>query len=101
MDEPTGITGWVLAGVATIVSTLAGLVAMFYKQQISDYKSNEAKMDAQHMTTEAYLKNKVAELEKRADECEDDREQLRIKYARLEERVSSLEVNKKNRHSIG
>jgi len=101
MDEPTGITGWVLAGVATIISTLSGLVAWFYKQQIADYKLNEAKMEAQYVAESTYLKAKIAELEKRADECEDDREQLAIKHARLEERVSSLEVNKKNKDSIG
>jgi hypothetical protein len=81
MDEPTGITGWVLAAIGTIVSTLAGLVAMFYRQQITDYKSNEAG-----------LRIEVVELKKRADECESDRQELRIKHAVLEQRVSNLET---------
>lgn len=84
VDQETGLTGWILAGVGTIVSTLAGLVAMFYRQQITDYK-----------TVEVDLKSKVVTLEKRADECESDREELRIKHAVLEERVTKLEATKK------
>lgn len=80
VDTETGITGWVLAGVGTIVTTLASLVAMFYRQQITDYKH-----------TEAELRSEVGELKKRADTCEDDREQLRINQARLEVRVATLE----------
>lgn len=101
MDEQTGMTGWILAGLTTIISTLAALVTMFYKQQIADYKLNEARMETQHAAESTYLKAKISELEKRADECESDRAELAIKHARLEERVSSLEVNKKNRDSIG
>lgn len=90
MDTETGFTGWVLAAVGTIVSTLAGLVAMFYRQQITDYKVNALA-----------LSQNVERLEKRADACEADRETLRIKYAVLESRVTDLEHNKKNRDSIG
>lgn len=80
VDTQTGILGWVIAGVGTIVTTLSGLVAMFYQQQIRDYKAIEIE-----------LKNKVLELESRADKCEQDREELRISQARLEERVAMLE----------
>lgn len=100
MDEPTGMIAWILAALTTVASTLAGLVAMFYKQQIADYKLNAVKMETQHEAETGYLKGKIIELEKRADACEDDRAQLAIKHARLEERVSSLEENKKNRDSI-
>lgn len=96
VDQETGLTGWILAGVGTVVSSLAGIVAYFYKQQIADYKANEVT-----------LKAKVIDLEARADKCEDDREELRIKHAvletkhaSLEMRVADLEVNKKNRDSI-
>ena len=101
MDEQTGLTGWIWAGITTIIGTLTSVIAMFYRTQIADYKANEVKMETQHAAESTYLKAKITELEKRADECEDDREQLAIKHARLEERVSSLEVNKKNRDSIG
>jgi len=100
MDEPTGIIGWILAALTTVVSTFAGIIAMFSKPQIADYKLSAAKMETQHAAETGYLKAKITELEKRADACEDDRAQIAIKHARLEERVSSLEANKKNRDSI-
>lgn len=97
VDSETGFTGWILAAIGTVVSTLAGLVAMFYRQQITDYKANEST-----------LKSKVVELETRADKCEEDREALRVRHAvlenkhsNLEMRVADLEANKKNRDSIG
>ena len=80
VDTETGIIGWVIAAVGTIVTTLASLVAFFYRQQITDYKSNECE-----------LKQEVSHLKKRADDCESDREKLRISQARLEERVTTLE----------
>lgn len=83
MNDEAGITGWILAAISTVVGTLAGLVAMFYKQQIARYETNEAD-----------LKKKIDILEKRADACEIDREALRIRYAVLEERVTKLESTK-------
>lgn len=101
VDDQTGLTGWILSGIGAIIATLTSVIAMFYRTQIADYKANEVKMETQHAAESAYLKSEIVELKKRADECEDDREQLAIKHARLEERVSSLEVSKKNRDSIG
>lgn len=80
----TDFTGWILAGIGTAVSTLAGLVAFFYRQQVSDYHERDKKNEA-----------KIVMLEKRADACESDREELRIKHAVLEERVTKLESTKK------
>ena len=61
VDESTGITGWVLAGVATIIATLSGIVQMFYRTQIADYKA--------HILA---LENTMAALTLRADKCEDE-----------------------------
>ena len=78
------------------MSTLAGIVAMFYKAQVADFKAAEAKSES-----------KIRILEQRVDECEVDRMQLKIdhavlktSYATLEKRVSDLEVNKQNRDSV-
>lgn len=90
VNEETGITGWILAAVGTVVSTLSGIIAYFYRTQISDYKAAENGM-----------KTVIAALTLRADKCENDREELRIKYAVLEQRVSDLEMNKQNKNSIG
>ena len=89
MDQDNGITGWILAGVATVVSTLAGIVAMFYRTQISDYKSNESG-----------LRLEIGELRKRADTCEEDREQLRIKVAVMENRLDKVEREVKRQGDI-
>lgn len=90
MDTENGFAGWVWAAVCTIVSTLSGLVAFFYRQQIIDYKANAATLTL-----------RVENLEKRADACEDDRESLRIECAVMKSHISDLEANKKNRDSIG
>jgi hypothetical protein len=80
MQNSEGMLGWILAGVGTIVSTLAGLVAFFYRQQINDHKDREAE-----------LSQRLDIVEKRADACENDREELRIKCAVIEARINALE----------
>jgi uncharacterized protein YlxW (UPF0749 family) len=89
MNENEGLTGWILAGVGTIVSTLAGLVAMFYRTQIADYKANESG-----------LRVEVVELRKRADTCEEDREQLRIKVAVMDARLDKVEQEVKRQGDL-
>ena len=86
MDEPNAgfhITGWVMTGVATIISTLTGTVAMFYRTQISDYKANIVD-----------LKDELTSLNSRADLCENEREALKVRCAVLEDRMEKIE--KKN-----
>lgn len=82
-------TGWILAAIGTVVSTLAGLVAMFYRQQMIDYR-----------TDREVTRLLVEKLEVRADQCEADRESLRIKYAVLESRVTYLEEIRKNKDTV-
>ena len=96
VDTQSGLIGWILAAIGTVVSTLAGLVVMFYKNQIADYKATKVELCA-----------KVSELEKRADVCEVDRNQLQIKcavleskYGALEQRVADVESNKANRETV-
>lgn len=80
MNDGAGITGWVLAGVGAIMGTLSSIIAMFYKTQISDYRA--------HILA---LEESTAALTLRADSCENDREQLRIRQARMEEQYALLE----------
>lgn len=84
MDESTGITGWIWAGVTTIIGTLTSAVAFFYKTQIADYKARELHNEA-----------KIRELEARADKCEDDRNTLRVQVAVHETRLSLIEKEQK------
>lgn len=86
MNEAEGFFGWVLAGVAAIISALSGAVTWFYKTQITDYKLNEAE-----------LKQEVAELRKMADVCEADRSNMRVELAVVKERIAALEKTSKDR----
>lgn len=88
MDDGTGITGWLWAGISTIIGTLASAVAFFYRTQISDYKAREE-----------HNEKKIAELEKRADQCEHDRESLRISVAVHETRLSLIEKEQKRQQA--
>ena len=97
VDSANGFTGWVLAAIASAFSVLSGIIAMFFKKQVDSYETQIKE-----------LKEHSLKLEARADLCESEREAIRIEHAvlktqhtMLEKRVSSLEVNKKNRDSIG
>lgn len=80
MDEEVEITGWFLAGIATIMASLSSAVAWLYKSQIQKF-----------IDTEAELKNRVLVLETRADTCEQDRNELRVEHAKLEAKCEALE----------
>ena len=80
MGEHEGVLGWLFAAVATVVPTLVATVAFFYKQQIKDYVEFIDK-----------LRQDVARLSTRVDECEIDRNELRIRNAVLEARVGRIE----------
>ena len=82
VESDSSFLGWAMAAVGTIVSALTGTVAFFYKQQIADYKHNES-----------ILREEVARINIRCDKCEIDREELRIRCAVLEARVSKIEDN--------
>lgn len=84
------IIAWVFACVCTIVSVLAGVVAKFYRQQITDYKANEAE-----------LRIEVGVLRKRADDCERDRGELRTEVAVLKTRIEKIEQGITNREGEG
>lgn len=77
------------------MTVLSGIVAMFYKTQVEAHK---AEVDS--------LQGQLTKLQLRADQCEDDREELRVGIGKLEVRVEFLEkengrgVNDK-RDSIG
>ena len=101
MDEETGITGWVLSGIGAIIATLTSVIAMFYKTQISDYKANEMKLETEIKELKESTEKKILALQIASTECEQDRTNIRIKYAVLEQRVTDLEVTKQNRDSIG
>lgn len=86
MNDDSGLLGWILTGVAAIISALSGAVTWFYRTQIADYQSNEVK-----------LESSIAELRRKVDECETDRSDIRVELAKCQERISALEAFSCNR----
>ena len=80
VEEQGGFVGWIVGIGGLIVTTLSGLVAMFYREQIAEHKAARAKTEA-----------KVIELEKRADTCDDERGSLEVRCAVLEERAAATD----------
>ena len=71
-----GLSSWLLAGVASIIGTLAAVVAALWK--LNESKNNAAI---------ASLESICAGLTTRVNECETDRVELRVRVAILEEQL--------------
>jgi septal ring factor EnvC (AmiA/AmiB activator) len=68
-----GFVPWVLAGIASMIATLASAVAALTKTRFAEYSKE------------------ITELKTRSDACEKDRSELFAKTARLEEKVEHLQ----------
>ena len=87
--ETNGLTGWVLAGIGAIVSTLLTGVVTLFRMRESE--------NAQAITK---LEQNLDAINSKADKCEADRhalftscELLKFKIDVLEKRVSSIDSN--------
>lgn len=80
MEPSNSVIGWLLTGVAGVIATLAGAVAMLWKL-------NEQK-NARDI---AMLQGRCDELQRRCEQCERDREELRVRLAVLENRINGDE----------
>lgn len=78
--DQSSITGWVLAGLGGIVSTLAATVAFLFKLRENENSKNIAE-----------LKAELTESSKRSAKCEEDRSILYTKCAVLESKIETLE----------
>jgi hypothetical protein len=85
-NAESGFTGWVLAGVGAVISTLlSGLIALFRIRE-TEITRNISKLELS-----------LEETMKKADKCEEDRthlfgtcEVLKYKVETLEQKVSKL-----------
>lgn len=76
MSDASSVDGfipWVLAGIASMIATLASAVAALTKTRFAEYSKE------------------ITELKTRSDACEKDRTELFAKTARLEEKVENLQ----------
>lgn len=79
--EQNSLTGWMLAGVATVIATLSSTVAWLFK-----LRENE---NAKHLSN---LTDEVATISAKADKCEQERGELKIECAVMKGKLSVLET---------
>lgn len=86
MTNEQGFTGWVLAGIGAIVSTLLTGVITLFRMRETETARNISKLEMA-----------LEETAKKADKCEDDRahlfstcEVLKYKVETLEQKVAKL-----------
>ena len=79
--EQTSLTGWMLAGIATVIATLSSTVAWLFK-----LRENENAKRLSDLTDE------VASISVKADKCETERGELKIECAIMKGKLSVLET---------
>jgi hypothetical protein len=82
-------TGWFVAGVATVIGTLASAVAFLFK--LNESKNAGAILALTHQVE--LQQKQIDASEKRHDECQDDRRKLATEVAVIREHVKILEAN--------
>lgn len=85
--EDSSYFGWILAGVSTVIATLSGIVAQFYKRQIADYDKRESLLNARITQLESDYKASRVEIK----ECHQQREDIRIELASVKTRLEIVE----------
>lgn len=73
-------TTWIIGTAGTIVATLIGTVVTLTKYIEGKYRAEVDRLNQQ-----------CERLEAKSDECQSDREELRVQIARLEARQSAVE----------
>ena len=79
--EQNSLTGWMLAGIATVIAALSSAVAGLFK-----LRENE---NAKHIEG---LKNEVATISAKADKCEVERGDLKTECALMRGKIEVLET---------
>ena len=94
MSESPADAGWVVGGIGAAIGTLATAVATLFK--LNENKNAQAIVELKErllvetssLKSEIELSNKrFAESDKKHDECQHDRENLRVEMARLSMRI--------------
>jgi hypothetical protein len=80
MQDAAISSGWVAAGISTVIATLASVVAYLYHR-----------LDANNAKTITALEGRCDLLQKKVDECETDRLLLHRQMAKLEVKIAMLE----------
>ncbi len=92
--------GWVVSGVLTVIATLASVVALLFK--LNESKNTIAiselnkRLDKETAALQVEVKkanDRALESDKKHEECQRDREELRVKIAGIEGQVKVLNEN--------
>jgi septal ring factor EnvC (AmiA/AmiB activator) len=90
-SDDGSLTGWVLAGLASIIATLSTVVATLFKiNQTNVQLAHTQQITALQERLEALEKHNY-ELTERADKCAEDREALRVEIAVIRARLETIE----------
>jgi hypothetical protein len=79
--EENSLTGWMLAGIATVIATLSSTVAWLFR-----LRENE---NSKHISS---LTEEVATISIKADKCEVERGELKIECALMKGKIELLET---------
>jgi len=86
-------TGWFVAGVSTVVATLASTVAFLFRSNEAKNTVAIEKLDKQV----ELLESRVVESDRKHDECQEDRVKLSVEVAIIREHLASY-IKDNNTH---
>jgi chaperonin cofactor prefoldin len=85
------ISGWVLAGIAAVITSLSSAVVFLFKSSRSIIESDLEKKVSSQQTAVTELRTQCEALHVEAKECRKDREDLRVTVAELSTRLEFVE----------
>jgi chromosome segregation ATPase len=80
MSNENGISGWILAGISTLIASLTTALSYLYKSRIEAYEKAEIKLDT-----------RVELLETKLDKCETEHTNAKVELAEIKTRLNLLE----------
>ena len=89
-NEVESLTGWVLAGIGAVISTLLTGVIGLFRMREAERDAERAAREAENTQAINELKLTAAKLENKSDKCEADRTELYATCKVLEEKVHAL-----------
>lgn len=89
--DDQNMMGWIFAGIASVIASLAGAVATLFKLNQTQVQQSHERLIRDLESKCEVLKQEQDAVSNKADKCFEEREDLRIKLAVLETKVAKLE----------
>lgn len=102
-DESISMTGWVLSGIASVISVLASCVAYLFKLRENQNSKQIKEMKSSHADQIKEVKDELKEMTLKANECHEERADMRgkIEANTVEIRFLTAEINQLKKASRG